>query len=606
MDKSDARKSRSAKIGLVLLVVALLGGLTTSTHSVRAQNKVYHLLTNAVSLDVGTNGQLQIEERLTFSFDIGTFSFAYRDIPWRGFDDLMGISVFDDTNMPLTFAEWFAPQTSGEWHIRWSFPSTAAPAVRTFVVRYTVTNALLQPAPALNRLDWQAVGSGWSVFTDNLTVDVLIPPGINATQLAYSPNPLRISQLSGRTDLAFGYANLPPYTSYRVIVDFPKVLDVQFGIARIARESPITSGSVSFFIFLSTMIGLWGVRGREPKGRPPLGDAPIVAPPSGLEPEEVAFLLRQTLDAPGLLAVLLNLAKKGYVILHGPTGQGGYVLEEKQVELTDKARSALEEPEGWSSEPLPHQRALLRAMASHRNAVEAIRISTKTLTRSIGDRLAAARLLAGSPVKVRRHYYAAALIIGFVTPMLTILGYVVASLYSFVGVNLGVFLGAFAVAVVGYYMPRATANGATEKALWERFLDQLRVRVESLAQSSPEESVRLLDEYMAFVPLIPNLEMSSWMRSLANQIPGVRYQPLWYHPVPGIWYAPTHGGRPSTSPDVFGGLAHDFGTFATSFATTLGHFETYMAPSGGGAGGGGGGGGGGVGGGGGGGGGGAG
>ena len=71
-------------------------------------------------------------ERFTFSFDLGTFSFAYRDVPWRGFDDLVNVSVVDDANIPLPFTVGFAPEATGDWHIRWSYPSTVAPAVRAF------------------------------------------------------------------------------------------------------------------------------------------------------------------------------------------------------------------------------------------------------------------------------------------------------------------------------------------------------------------------------------------------------------------------------------------------------------------------------------------
>src|SRR6059036_4154409 len=204
---------------LAVGALVLLAAQASLSHA-SAQEKVYHLASNAISLDVVTNGALRIEERLTFSFDLGTFSFAYRDIPWRGFDDLVDISVLDGAQVPLNDSVSFAPQATGDWHIRWTFPLVTAPAIQTFIVRYTVTNALLQPASALNRLDWQAVGTGWSVFTDNLTVDAVLPAGIDTAQIAYSPNPVRISQSGGRTDLTFGDTNVAPFTSYRVIVDF--------------------------------------------------------------------------------------------------------------------------------------------------------------------------------------------------------------------------------------------------------------------------------------------------------------------------------------------------------------------------------------------------
>src|SRR5206468_9726086 len=101
-----------------------------------AQEKVYHLASNAISLDVVTNGALRIEERLTFSFDLGRFSFAYRDIPWRGFDDLVDISVLDGAQVPLNYSVSFAPQAKGDWHIRWRFPLVPGPQLTPVIVRH--------------------------------------------------------------------------------------------------------------------------------------------------------------------------------------------------------------------------------------------------------------------------------------------------------------------------------------------------------------------------------------------------------------------------------------------------------------------------------------
>src|SRR2546428_5212765 len=98
-------------------------------------------------------------------------------------------------------------------------------------------------------------------------------------------------------------------------------------------------------------------------------------------------------------------------------------------------------------------------MGSHRNRVEAIRSSAKRLTRAIGDRLAAGGLLAGSPARVRRRYGIATIVIGIVAPVLVVLGYVVAALYSYVAVNVGLFIGSFAIVGIGYYMPRAAQYG---------------------------------------------------------------------------------------------------------------------------------------------------
>ena len=117
---------RAGAVVVSILLLALLSLFAVASPPVRAQEKVYHLASNAVTLDLDTNGSIRIAERLTFSFDLGTFSFAYRDIPWRGFDDILAVSVEDGAGSPQAFAFWFAPEATGEWHIRWSFSPAAA------------------------------------------------------------------------------------------------------------------------------------------------------------------------------------------------------------------------------------------------------------------------------------------------------------------------------------------------------------------------------------------------------------------------------------------------------------------------------------------------
>ena len=524
-------------------------------------------------------------ERLTFSFDEGTFSFAFRDLPWKGFDDVADVSVENTTGSALDFTTTFQPQANGDWHIRWSYPATIAPAVRTFVLRYTLTNALLQPSATLNRIDWLAVGTGWNVFTRNVTVDVSLPGVVDRTRLAYSPAPFRIAEAQGHTVLSFAYANLPAFTSFRVIVDFPKVTDVNYGIARIARESPIAAGVVSFAIALAAMIVLWVIIGRERKGRDSFGGASWGPPPSTLVPEEVAFLLRQTLDVPGMLAAVLGLAVKGYVVVRGaPSSQAGYVSPSELIELTELGKAEISRRDDSGGDLLPSQRTLLQALTSRIDPLQAMYGTRKILMRAIGDRLATAGLLAGSPSIVRRRYVLGATLIGIATTVFGLASLYSAPFYSFLGIYAGLFGGAIAVASVGYFMPRATEEGATQRALWERFLAELRERIEHLSESDPREALRVLDQYLPFVPLTPGIEMPRWMRSLARRMPDIPYHPIWYQSYPW-WIVPGQGPPSSASNvNVAQAVSHDFSNFANSFATTLGHFETYMAPSGGGAG----------------------
>src|SRR2546427_12114054 len=99
---------------------------------------------------------------------------------------------------------------------------------------------------------------------------------------------------------------------------------------------------------------------------------------------------------------------------------------------------------------------LLQAMVSHRNRIEAIRSSAKMLTRSIGDRLAAGGLLAGSPARVRRRYGIATIVMGIVATVLVVLGYVLAALDSYVGVYVGLFIRSVSAVGIGVILPSVT------------------------------------------------------------------------------------------------------------------------------------------------------
>src|SRR5437879_13853611 len=56
-----------------ILLIALLSLFAVASPPVRAQEKVYHLASSAVTLDLDTNGSIRIAEPRAFRFDLGTF-----------------------------------------------------------------------------------------------------------------------------------------------------------------------------------------------------------------------------------------------------------------------------------------------------------------------------------------------------------------------------------------------------------------------------------------------------------------------------------------------------------------------------------------------------
>jgi hypothetical protein len=355
----------------ILLVAAVALAQASVTPSISAQ-KQYHVTSYGTTLEVQIDGSLKIVERISFSFDEGSFSFAFRDIPWVGYDEIRDLRVEDENGQNLGFEFWFE---SGEYHVRWNYPPVSSPAERTFTITYSVTNALGQVSADRNRLDWQAVGPGWSVPVENVAVLVVLPFVVqDLSQIAHSPEPTKMELTEGTTVLSFYHSGLDPYSWYRVIVDFPKVVDVTVNPARVVRESPITVGFLGFIAIALGMAAVWFVRGREPRIDSPYGSVGYPSPPSGLTPEEVGCLIKQTVDTNATLAALISLGKKGYIVLSEARPEG--IRNQKEdlasdrsavpIELTKKGQRAVSEFAGAYSDDLPEQEyLLLQAVAKH-------------------------------------------------------------------------------------------------------------------------------------------------------------------------------------------------------------------------------------------------
>ncbi len=579
---------------LAPLVGSLLG--TSSPIRPAAAEQQYHLASLHAVADVQTDGSIRMTEELTFQFDLGTFTYAYRDLPWRGFDELRDVQVLDQSGQPLPATVMFAAKVTGDWHIRWTYPSTAAPAARWFSVQYTLTNALAQPASDRNRLDWMAVGTGWSVWILNASATVRLPSAAgDSADFAYSPIPTSVAAVGKGTELNYTIGRLEPQTGFRILVDVPKFLDVRTDLIRISRESPLTMTLLTFLAVTAFMVALWAWKGREPRARTTLSQGILSTPPSELRPGEVAYLLSQEFGPAGMLGELLWLAKRGFLVFHG-VPEGLRLKEEpRRLDVTEKGRAAWPpgSPEGRElNEP---ERVLLQALSRTTRRPElAPQTEHGGFARAMETRILDLGYLEARPSKVRVRYGVAAALVGATGAALLLLGRFDPSAFSVQGVSAGLLVSSLSVGVTGYFIPRLTRAGAEERARWRNFLQGLRWRVDSVRRTDPRSAVSLFDEYVEFLPLVPGMDLPSWLKKLSQDLRGVPYEPTWYRP----FYSPVllpydagHGVPAVRIGDVSQAVALDFSTFAHAFGATLGFFAGAGSPSGGGAVGGGGGGG---------------
>lgn len=555
-----------------------------------AQEKVYHLASLHTYAEVRVDGSFSIREDIGFQFDMGTFTYAYRDLPWRGFDALQDVSVEDESGLQLPTSVAFGAEPHAGWHIRWTYPSTAAPAGRTFTLRYTLTNALAQPSADRNRVDWMAIGTGWSVLILNASASVRLPRAAgNGTALAYSPLPANVTAASDGLWLNYTVGTLDPETGYRVIIDFPKFIDVHPDLLRMLRESPFTGGLLTFLLVLVAMIALWDWKGREPRVQNVIAKGILSAPPSDLRPGEVSHLTRQKFDPASMLGELLWLAKNEYLILRGPAPNQPLGPESPFLVATEKGRAAAipGSPEGAGLRD-PERKLLSALTRTTRTPAEVLQSEYGHFSHWMENRVVKLGLLESRPSKIRSRYGFAALGTFFAGFLLFIAAPSNPILYSLIGVIAGLSASSISIGSVGYFMPRLTQQGAEERARWRSFLAGIRWRVESLRQPDPEAALSLLDEYIEFFPLVPGLRLGPWLERQSEDLRGVAYQPSWFEPY--FVYAGAASPTPGGGGVAAGGLGSipsvigtDFATFAHSFAAALGHFDSYVSPSGGGA-----------------------
>ena len=92
---------------LISIQIATLYFMTNNTIAKLAQPGTDGLKTNGYYyshwnqiINVGMDGSLLIEEEMTFHLDAGSYGFAFRDLKWRSFHDVVSWSIVSGPGTP--------------------------------------------------------------------------------------------------------------------------------------------------------------------------------------------------------------------------------------------------------------------------------------------------------------------------------------------------------------------------------------------------------------------------------------------------------------------------------------------------------------------------
>lgn len=294
----------TAKFGvrnsIVTAVVFIVAFVALSASPVAA--KEYDISAYAIDLELTDEGDYVITERITYNFIEGTFTTANRQVPGRGFTSLRFIGV-EGVDVPVEAVSF---KDGRNLAVDWTYPETNDEA--TFVIRYEATGGL-QSKDGANVIDWNPVGSDWTVPLRDIDVTVTLPEAVASIEALPPENVVPASPAgaaSATRHVRFHRDQLPPRTFYHVVLTFPEIIPV---------EPPPAVGR---WILLGTLVGI--VLMMLDIG-PQLSNKPRPAP-TGPAPADFSFVEMAVLAFSselerrrGIVATIFALAQTGHLRL---------------------------------------------------------------------------------------------------------------------------------------------------------------------------------------------------------------------------------------------------------------------------------------------------
>ena len=159
---------------LALFLAVITIGLWLPPIIIHATVKDYHFPEVAIDATVEPNGDLVLEERRTFDFRNGDFTYAYYQVddPQDHVRDFSIHEIVDGREVPVEPDYAFHTITIDGFQSQWSY--VANDEERTWVFRYRVACAVDVWSDTAH-LNWQFIGTGWDKPTSHASITVHLP-----------------------------------------------------------------------------------------------------------------------------------------------------------------------------------------------------------------------------------------------------------------------------------------------------------------------------------------------------------------------------------------------------------------------------------------------
>jgi len=291
----------------------------------------YHIRRYSVKLIVNGDASVSVEENITYIFESGSFSYAYRYINYWKLDDVINIEVGEVTDSGIV---WYEKGGSGEGHftvnkdpdrvlIKWYYSPVyieTNSVEKTFIIRYKAT-AVIEAENGKNILDWDGIPAD-TPKVDIARVQVVIPRNLNSSDLEIQPSNDAVLKITESTIITFYHENIPEGLAYRIIVKFPKFIEPVFSFRKYFNQNWILLTIMVIIFSTLTLVIAWYLKGRDQKISPSkrrlieskyktLAYGQEISPPD-LTPTEATVLINERITPITWGSLIFDLATRGY------------------------------------------------------------------------------------------------------------------------------------------------------------------------------------------------------------------------------------------------------------------------------------------------------
>ncbi|MDT8898683.1 DUF2207 domain-containing protein [Thermanaerothrix sp. 4228-RoL] len=322
------------QLRLVLLLATLIGLLALlGAPRGNADARAYYAERYDVVLQIQAENRIQVEETVTFRFEGGPYTYAFRQLT---LDQLEHVEIQSASLDGVTLPEGNQPnqveikRNADPIEITWHFPPTQD-ATRTLGLRYLVSGHIHLRDNAEGIL-WQAIPEEHEYTIRQARITVRYPSHLTPAE---TPQ-LRGAQYTTthtRGEFVFTAQDIPANQGITIEMLFPRgslIAQPPDWQARLlargaqARQMAPWAIGLGLGVALLSLIGVWLYR-RQRQGSTVIIPPGIISnPPDALSPAQAAFLLNPGAATPAqIAAVLIHLAQRGWLRLEAtPAGRG--------------------------------------------------------------------------------------------------------------------------------------------------------------------------------------------------------------------------------------------------------------------------------------------